>query len=229
MSEYKCPYCGQDSYAKSSKNIGNYSNWNAVVKHLAWCKRNDHSIVFSSILGPLNKQYLTEYLKDIVEKTKIIPVRRDFTLKNGYLVDRNTVIQVFGTWNAFIESANLPTRLECNLNNCRTVSHQDKKLYKSALEAYFVDNFLFEKYQYEYEKPYGNGWFYDFYLPDLDLYIELDGGLRPQRIQEKIEFNQRLKRNFKVFALNDVYKKDFQIISVLPSEIGYGLQTRCVS
>lgn len=211
MSEYKCPYCGQDSYAKSSKNMGKYSNWNAVIKHLAWCKLNDHSIVFSSILGPLNKQYLTEYLKDIVEKTKIIPVRRNFTIKNGYLVDRNTVIQVFGTWNAFIESANLPTQLECNLNNCRTVSYQDKRLYKSAFEAYFVDNFLFGKYQYEYEKPYGNGWFYDFYLPKLDLYIELDGGLRPQRIQEKIEFNQRLIRNFKVFTLNDVYKKDFQI------------------
>ena len=52
--------------------------------------------------------------------------------------------------------------------------------------------------------------FYDFYLPKYDLYIEITAGLRPERLQEKLEFNKKLFRNFKVISHRDIYTNNIQ-------------------
>lgn len=255
MTEYKCPYCGQNSYAKSSKKSGKFQDWASVRSHIVHCKANTHSYTICEYYGPISLNTLNKYLsvrafkKDypncsfstqqwrtlrINGKTSIrrniwnkesciaalkkfvnlfgrIPTVDDFnTFDLSYPVQRTLVIY-FGSFNKAIEAAGFVP----NTQNGFGINTQakDGKIYRSTPEAYFVDNFLFEKYQYEYEKPYGNGCFYDFYLPELDLHIELDGGLRPQRIQEKIEFNRKNKINCLVIKTEEIYKKEFRINS----------------
>ena len=55
-----------------------------------------------------------------------------------------------------------------------TTRGKDGRNYKSEFEADFCNKFLYQKYSYEYEKPYNDGSKRksDFYLNDLDLYIE---------------------------------------------------------
>ena len=74
---------------------------------------------------------------------------------------------------------------------------------------------LYKKYNYEYEKPYGNGWYYDFYVKELDLHIEITAGLRPDRINEKIAFNKANNINYRVINYSDIYKKDFILQDVV--------------
>ena len=50
---------------------------------------------------------------------------------------------------------------------------------------------IYSKYNYIYELKYTNkNWRYDFYIKELDLYIELYGKLDPIRIQEKINYHK---------------------------------------
>lgn len=123
-----------------------------------------------------------------------------------YIPSQITMIKLFGSWNKAIEAAGY-TPNEINAFGIPTVAKDGVK-YKSQAEAYFVNKFLYGKYQYEYEKPYGNGWKYDFYLPEKDLYIELTAYLDPQRMQDKIDFNIRKNINFKVIDIEDIYKKE---------------------
>ena len=55
---------------------------------------------------------------------------------------------------------------------------KDGRNYKSQFEADFCNKFLYQKYSYEYEKPYNDGSRRksDFYLNDLDLYIKCPDG-----------------------------------------------------
>ena len=56
----------------------------------------------------------------------------------------------------------------------RTIG-KDEISYRSKFEAMFANKFLFGKFNYAYEKPYDDGTksMCDFYIYDLDLYIEL--------------------------------------------------------
>ena len=63
----------------------------------------------------------------------------------------------------------------------------------SRLESTFVNKFLYNKYKYIIEPNYPDStWRYDWYIPSLDMYIELFGGLRPERLAEKIQLNKLL-------------------------------------
>ena len=90
----------------------------------------------------------------------------------------------------------------------------DGHLYRSQAEAYFADNFLYGKYKYvvepKYPEPHNK--FYDWYIEDLNVYIELDGGLRPQVIEEKIEINKNLGRKLLVYTTEQIYKLNNKII-----------------
>ena len=44
-------------------------------------------------------------------------------------------------------------------------------------------------------------------MPDLDLYIELDGALRPEIMQEKITINKQENKNFIVIKTSEIYNK----------------------
>lgn len=60
-----------------------------------------------------------------------------------------------------------------NQYGIRTVA-KDEVTYRSKFEADFVNKYLANKYDYIYEKPYGDGSkrTADFYIPSLDIYIE---------------------------------------------------------
>ena len=131
-----------------------------------------------------------------------IPQSREFIGDTNY-PSYTTVIRHFDSWNLAIEASGFIANYD-NGFGVRTVA-LDGILYRSKMEAYFVDKYLYNIHKYEYEKPYGNGWFYDFYLPDKDLHIELTAGIKPERIKEKIIFNETNNRNFLVFYPKDIY------------------------
>ncbi len=89
---------------------------------------------------------------------------------------------------------------------------KDNIRYRSKAEAYFVDTYLYNKYKYEYEPKYDNhNKYYDFYLPELNLYIEIDGGLRPQVIEEKIAINKQENKNLIVIPIFNLYNTNIPL------------------
>lgn len=146
-----------------------------------------------------DKQSIILAIVDFVHINNSIPKLRDFKYTEGY-PDPDTVQRYFGSWNDAIEAAGF----EPNIQNGFGINTYglDGHLYRSAHEAYFVDNYLYGKYDYNIEPKYPSpySYFYDWYIPSLDLYIELDGGCRPYRTQEKIEINQ--VKNIKCIFVN---------------------------
>ena len=61
------------------------------------------------------------------------------------------------------------------MHNGKKTIGKDGVEYRSFLEAQFSNAFLYEKYKYEYEKPYNNSTKYtcDFYLPLINTWIEI--------------------------------------------------------
>jgi hypothetical protein len=139
-----------------------------------------------------------------------VPQRRDF-LGNPKYPGYTVVSKHFGSWNAAVEAAGFTPHIS-DLYGVATRGLDGHK-YRSRAEAYFADNYLYDKYEYEiepsYPKPYS--YFYDWYIPSLDLYIELTAGLHPERITDKIKLNKLLNRNCLVININDIYKKDFKL------------------
>ena len=156
-----------------------------------------------------------------------VPQEIDFQKSNGKYPSFRTVQKQFDSWNKAIEAAGF----EADYNNgfgTRTKG-KDGRLYRSKAEAYFADNFLFGQYKYDkeepkYPKPYNN-LRYDWYLYELDCYIELDGGIRPDVIPKKIEINKDLGRNLLVIPAKDIYKKDFTL-NIKDVSKGLATQTR---
>lgn len=254
MVDYKCPYCGQDSYAKSSKKSGKFPDWKAVRFHLASCKLNTKDYLICDNYGPIafsvinsfesilhfrqsypllnkrdehffsdlrqhNKVNLTKIswseskiiksIQDFYSANGRIPQHREFDKANATYPSRSTIVKYFGSWNNAIKAAGFNPNTQ---NGFGTDTYaNDGNLYRSSHEAYFVNNFLHGKYSYEYELPYGNGWFYDFYIKELDLYIELDGELRPQRIEEKRKFHLIHGINCLIIKTSEIYNKSFSL------------------
>ncbi len=251
--EFKCPYCGQDSYAKTSKKSGKFESWNAVVRHTSRCLNNSHEYIISTDYGilriedlttipdieklfnkyPLLKkayrgyirkskkyglldstfrfkkvfyteQELLDLLITYVQKHGKIPSSRDFKhTKPNY----TNFEEKFGSWNNAIKAAGFIP----NIQNGFGIDTYglDGRLYRSKHEAYFADTYLYKKYEYEiepkYPKPYNK--YYDWYIPSLDLYIELNGGLRPETTKEKIEINKTLNRKCIFIDVSNIYIK----------------------
>ena len=253
MTNYKCPYCGQDSYAKSSKKSGKYSDWKTVRQHLARCKLNTNEFTICVFYGPISIATINSYtslnefrqaypkwtldhsiykylrqtkgleakplewsaeecikaIQQFYLENKKLPETRDFS-KTDFKYPSHKMLQThFGSWNKAIEAAGFAPNIQ-NGFGIDTYG-KDGNLYRSSHEAYFADNFLFEKYTYQYELPYGNGWKYDFYIKELNLYIELDGGLRPQRIEEKRKYHLTHGVNCSIIKTQDIYKKDYNL------------------
>ena len=136
-----------------------------------------------------------------------IPVSRDFTKSDGKYPSNGTVSNLFGTWNKGIEAAGFISA-SCSIYGVLTIG-KDGHQYLSKMEAYFCDKYLFEQYDYEIEPHYpepNSIWRYDWYLSALDLYIELDGGIRPWRMREKIAFNEELGRKCLVVNIENINK-----------------------
>jgi len=236
---YACPYCGQDSYAPSSKKKGKFTNWKSISRHLSKCDKNNNSYIISDIHGPipleeivntdiriLRKKYPNTSFKDKLKYTNVkkdllhpytqqevidaikifysiynrIPAYREFDSPYNNYPSTPVIKRLFGTWNSAVAAAGF----EPNLQNGFGVDTYglDGHLYRSKAEAYFSDNYLHNRYKYiiepKYPKPFLK--YYDWYLTDLDIYIELDGGCRPEVIKEKISINTKLNR--KVLFIN---------------------------
>lgn len=118
-----------------------------------------------------------------------------------------TINKLFGSWTQACEDSGLPTQ-HTSPGRGKPTYASDGRLYRSAFEAEFVDAFLAGKWAYEYEPAYPCGqWLYDFYVPQLELYIELDGGLRPARMAEKRKLNAALNRKFICIAYTKRFKQ----------------------
>ena len=151
-----------------------------------------------------SKDNILTKLKEFTLSNNRSPIALDFSNDINY-PSHQTVVNHFGSWN----QALLEAGLEININSgfgIPTIAKDNIK-YRSKAEAYFVDNYLYNKYLYIYEPKYTDGSkkLYDFYLPELDLYIELTDGLQPERIQEKILINKEQNKNLLVLTVDDMY------------------------
>lgn len=247
--KFTCPYCGADSYAKSSKYKGKFTSWKAVRSHLPSCSKNTGEYTIDEFYGTIHwsefakdkyyilstypklrsientvktlrqKGYLItnmvavstddvifSYVRDWVEKMGIIPSPRDW-YNSSYPKPRQ-IIERFKTWNNFIEAAGFTP----NIQNGYGIDTYglDGHLYRSKSEAYFCDTYLFGKYKYivepKYPAPYIR--YYDWYIPSLNLYIELDGEIRPETTKEKITINKILNRNCIFIPTSIIYNKE---------------------
>jgi hypothetical protein len=242
--EYKCPYCGSDSYAKNGKKEGKFTSWLIVNKHISSCIKNDKSFLIDNFYGPLpisainnlsalelkiqypnlkvrykrliknnGKNYRIKWSEDTIIqaikafyiKNNKIPAARDFNKTSYEYPNSRTVRNYFGTWNSAIEKAGFIPNIQngYGIDTKGLYGHT----YRSKYEAYFADNYLFGTYDYvvepKYPEPYNK--YYDWYIPSIDLYIELDGGIRPEITKEKLAINKLLNRKLLLLSTQDIY------------------------
>ena len=135
-----------------------------------------------------------------------VPTTRDFENNKDYPVP-STVKNLFGSWNTAIAAAGFNPISQNGHGTC--TQGLDGHLYRSRAEAYFADTYLHDKYEYviepKYPEPY-NKW-YDWYVPSLDIYIELDGGIRPLVTINKKEINKTLNRVCLFITTEEIFNK----------------------
>lgn len=150
----------------------------------------------SYVLRPIiTKEYLIKQIQRYVNMYGHIPSSKDFNFGNCEESCTYTYIKYFGSWNSAIEAAGYFPNIQNGYGiNTKAL---DGNLYRSQAEAYFVDNFLFSLYEYVVEPSYPEKYnkIYDWFIPSLNLYIELDGGIRPDVVIEKRKINKELGRN----------------------------------
>ena len=153
-----------------------------------------------------NKTTILNSIKDFYSLNNRIPQIRDFEKTNGKYPNRETVKDLFGTWNTAIQEAGFIPNVQ-NGFGLNTYG-DDGILYRSRYEADFSNKFLYNKYEYyiepKYPEPFNK--YYDWYIKDLDLYIELDGEIRPEVIENKIKINKELNRSLLVVKTSEIDK-----------------------
>ena len=165
-----------------------------------------------SLRTKVTKDKLIKDIVAFVDTHGKISSSRDFLLASNYdTYNSKTYRKYFGSWNnAILEAGFKP-----NLQNGFGIDTKalDGHLYRSALEADFCNKFLFGLYNYIIEPRYPNPYnkYYDWYIPSLDLYIELDGGCRPLVLKEKLLINNKLNRKLLVVTASDVYDTNYKI------------------
>lgn len=169
-----------------------------------FAKRN---IIISCKKLTYTDEELLNSIRLFVEKYERVPQIRDF--EKSSFPNRETIKDRFGSWNKAIELAGFTANYNNGLGT--RIFGLDGILYRSSYEAKFANKHLYGKENYIYELKYPNhNKFYDFYLPDKDIYIEIDGGLRPEVTQEKIEINKQLNRN--LIVVKAKYINSFKLI-----------------
>ena len=181
---------------------------------------NTNNLIIHTILGTFEKHKLkciNYHPAEILTKEKIINSMKQFYIINNKIpsiLDCNSELLPFSdssvrrhcvSWKNALFLAGLPDIIYPT-NFSKPTKAKDNILYRSRLEAYFVDTCLYNKYKYIYEVPYNDGTRkkYAFYLPDLDLYIEVAGGLNPSIIESKIKINKDLNRKLLVLRPSDI-------------------------
>jgi len=184
-----------------STTINNYfDSWNQAIEKAGFTTYTKKENVYTD-------SELLKYIKDFYTKEGRVPNNRDF-INNPQYPSCTTIVIRFGSWNKAIIAAELSPNVGCY--GIQTVG-LDKHTYRSAAEAYFCNKYLYNIYEYiiepTYPKPYDKKK-YDWYIPSLDLYIELDGGLRPLVTNYKKVINNDLGRSCLFIDESEIYNKD---------------------
>lgn len=174
------------------KYFGNYTNLVTLVfseeQQNYWSKE----LIAHTILDFYSK-YSEIHSADCISSNKLPSIK--------------TITKYYGTFNKMLLELDIPIKIIDGCYGIHTLS-KDGHTYRSKAEAYFVDNYLYSKYNYiiepKYPEPYSR--IYDWYLSDLDLYIELDGGCRPSVIEEKIKINKLIGHNLLVVPIRLITK-----------------------
>lgn len=187
---------------------------NAIIRSLygSWVKYLEECGCIENSRIQWSKETIMNKIQEFYSLYNRIPKCKEFI--NPLYPSYGTVINRFGSWNqAIIESGYIPNT-PSDIYGIPTVA-KDGVLYRSKAEAYFVDNFLYKKYTYQYELPYGNGWLFDFYIKELDLYIELDGNIKKQdyidKMMNKIEFCKSNNIKLRVIKIHEIRKSKFKL------------------
>lgn len=87
--KYICPYCGQNSYAKSSNKSGNFASWKDVRAHTSRCSKNTGEYTIDEFYGSIHwleftkdKYYIINTYPQINNLANITNIFR----KKGYLI-----------------------------------------------------------------------------------------------------------------------------------------------
>ena len=112
-----------------------------------------------------------------------------------YLYAKSKIIIIDKSYNTrhLISASHLISRnAKCVISNAINLNEYILKVFKATHN----DLYVYDKFNYVIEPKYPEQYhkWYDWYIPSLDLYIELDGGIRPQATIEKIKINRLLHR-----------------------------------
>jgi hypothetical protein len=209
-----CEYYGPISF----RTLESYPSIQAFKKD--YPKLSFHSNQWSTLRRRHNLDIFRAYSKEdcitliqqFYKENNRIPTGYEFENSSP---ERTTIIKIFGTWNSAIKASGfIPS--ESNGFSIRTKG-KDGILYDSKVEAYFSDNYLYGKYTYNYEPKYGDGRLFDFYIKELDVYIEIDGGFADEVKGYRAKMNNKiqycLENNIKLLVIpfRDIYKNGFTI------------------
>ncbi len=136
-----------------------------------------------------SKEVIISKIQEYVSKYSEIPSSKaEFRKPIDNFPTLPTILRYFKSWNEAIKVAGFTPSTQQGFGVVTT--GLDNHCYRSRAEAYFADKFLYNTYDYVIEPKYANDiWFYDWYIPSINLYIELDGGIRPWRIEQKKLYN----------------------------------------
>lgn len=205
VSDYQRKY----QYPTSATVINKFGTWNAALTaaHIPIGKIGHTNSKTATKLQAVSR---TIYDKQDVDNALQVAYARGAITKKLFneqkdLLSTTTVLRFYKDWESALAANNIKST-RSDTYGIPTIA-KDNHLYRSKVEAYFVDTYLWGKYLYDIEPPYPNSlWKYDWYIKELDLYIELAGGLRDYRIQEKLIVNKELRRNLLIVNYNDAYK-----------------------
>lgn len=130
---------------------------------------------------------LIDYLKLFVETYQVPPTMRSLNA-DSIFPNARTYQDRFGSWKNALALVDV-NKNSANGKYAFYTKALDGHLYRSKAEALFCNRYLYNKYKYiiepKYPEPHNK--YFDWYVPELQLYIELDGQLRPKTIVDKIE------------------------------------------
>lgn len=174
----------------------------SVVQKLfgSWSSALEQANLEPITIVKYSKEDIINAIVDYHKTTGNIPGYNDLSKPGSTTAEKH-----FGSWNkAIIAAGFIPNESGFGVPTIGKDGHT----YRSAAEAYFCNTYLFGKYEYiiepKYPVPYNK--YYDWYVPVLDLYIELDGELRPDAVNSKRTINEELRRNCIIITVKDMYK-----------------------
>ncbi len=154
------------------------------------------------------------------------PTNYDFRKTNGDYPSIGFIVAEFGSWKqALLDAGFYPEHSE--LYGKPTIAKDGHK-YRSKAEADFVDKYLADKFTYDIEPYYDSGdYFYDWYIKELKLYVELDGGVRPEVITKKIALNRELGVECLYIPYKEIYySKNKTLYDLIENKDKY-IETYC--